>query len=127
MAKTVTVTFVLISHPEGYELHLEIERLKAEPSEHWSGNTHPVGIPVIALVLHMPRARGQPRRGAAWYATNSRRKRQKKFKKELALTYACRTRKPGRSRTPPMAYVDEFVPGWIWCFFESPYPTHSIP
>jgi hypothetical protein len=84
MAKAVTVTFILISRPEGYEMHLEIERPKAEPSECWSRDTHPVGISVIALLLHMPRARGRPRRGAAWYASDSRRKRQKKFEKALA-------------------------------------------
>jgi hypothetical protein len=91
-------------------MHLEIEWPKAEPSECWSRDTHPVGISVIALLLYMPRARGRPRRGAAWYASDSRRKRQKKFEKALAMACTRRTRKPGRTRTPPMAYVEEIVP-----------------
>jgi hypothetical protein len=105
MTKAVTVTFILISRPEGYEMHLEIERPKAEPSECWSRDTHPVSISVIALLLHMPRARGWPRRGATWYASDSPRKRQKKFKKALAM--AC-TQEPGSLGEP------ERLPWRMW-------------
>jgi hypothetical protein len=55
----------------------------------------------------MPRARGKPRRGAAWYAAESRRKRKEKFEKAMAI--AARRRK-NRPRTPPMAYVEEVIP-----------------
>jgi hypothetical protein len=46
----------------------------------------------------------------AWYAYDSRRKRQKKFERALALASARTTRKHGRHRTPPMAYVEETAP-----------------
>jgi hypothetical protein len=55
----------------------------------------------------MPRLRGTPRRGAAWYAAKSRRKRKQQF--EAALAMATRRRK-ARLRTPPMAYVVEEIP-----------------
>jgi hypothetical protein len=55
----------------------------------------------------MPRLRGTPRRGAAWYAAKSRRKRKQQF--EAALAMATRRRK-ARPRTPPMAYVVEEIP-----------------
>jgi hypothetical protein len=107
MAKAVTVTFILISRSDGYAMHLGVERPKAEPSECWCRDTYPFGILVIALLLYMPRARGRPRRGTAWYAFDSRRKRQKKFERALAMACTRRTRKPW---TPPMAYVEEIVP-----------------
>jgi hypothetical protein len=55
----------------------------------------------------MPRLRGTPRRGAAWHAAKSRRKRKQQF--EAALAMATRRRK-ARPRTPPMAYVVEEIP-----------------
>jgi hypothetical protein len=55
----------------------------------------------------MPRARGKPRRGAAWYAVESWRKRKEKFEKAMAI--AARRRK-SRPRTPSMAYVEEVIP-----------------
>jgi hypothetical protein len=54
----------------------------------------------------MPRARGKPRRGVAWYTVESRRQRQKKFEQALAMASFRRRRKP---RTPPMAYVEEIT------------------
>jgi hypothetical protein len=110
MAKAVTVILTLISCLDRYERYLEIAEPKAELSENWSRANLPLGISAIARLLHMPRARGQPRRGAAWYAFDSRRKRQKKFEKALALASTRRTRKPGRPGTPPMAYVEEITP-----------------
>jgi hypothetical protein len=55
----------------------------------------------------MPRARGWPRRGATWYATDSGRKRKKKFEKELTLAKRRRPRKSKGPGMPPMAYVEE--------------------
>ena len=55
----------------------------------------------------MPRLRGTPRRGAAWYAAKSRRKRKQQF--EAALALATRRRKE-RARSLPMAYVVEEIP-----------------
>jgi hypothetical protein len=63
------------------------------------------------LVLHqtptMPRARGKPRRGAAWYTAESRRQRKKNFEKAIAMAARRRNKTP---RTPPMAYVEEVIP-----------------
>jgi hypothetical protein len=55
----------------------------------------------------MSRARGQLRRGTAWYEFDSHGKRQKKFERALAMAHTRRTRKPW---TPPMACVEEIVP-----------------
>jgi hypothetical protein len=55
----------------------------------------------------MPRGRGKPRRGAAWYAAESWRKRKGKFEKAMAI--AARRRK-NRPCTPPMEYVEEVIP-----------------
>jgi hypothetical protein len=67
----------------------------------------------------MPRARGKPRRGAAWYTAESRRKRKENFEKAMAM--AARRRR-NRPRTPPMAYVEEVIPeGGL----ESP-PEHTL-
>jgi hypothetical protein len=67
----------------------------------------------------MPRARGKPRRGAAWYTTESRRKRKENFEKAMAMAAKRRRNRP---RTPPMAYVEEVIPeGGL----ESP-PEHTL-
>jgi len=55
----------------------------------------------------MPRLRGTPRRGAAWYAAKSRRKRKQTFEAALAIA---RRRRMARPHTPPMAYVVEEIP-----------------
>jgi hypothetical protein len=104
------ITFILINRLGGFGMHWEIERPKAEPSECRNRDTLPTGILAIVLLLYMPRARGRPRRGAAWYAFDSRRKRQKNFEKALAIACKRRTRKSKRNGTPPMAHVEEIVP-----------------
>jgi hypothetical protein len=108
MAKDIT--FVLINRLGGFVMHLKIAEPKAEPSRCRNRDTPSAGIPTIALLLSMPRARGRPRRGATWYTADSRRKRQKKFEKALALASRRRTRKSRRTGTPPMAYVEEIAP-----------------
>lgn len=55
----------------------------------------------------MPRLRGTPRRGAAWYAAKSRRKRKQTFEAALAIA---RRRRKAKPHTPPMAYVVEEIP-----------------
>jgi hypothetical protein len=57
--------------------------------------------------LAMPRIRGTPRRGAAWYAAESRRKRKAAFEKAIAI--ATRRRR-AKARSPPMAIVEEEIP-----------------
>jgi hypothetical protein len=64
-------------------------------------------------ILAMPRIRGRPRRGAAWYAAASRRKRKAQFEAAMAIVTRRRrhsSRHSTRPRTPPMAYVEEVVP-----------------
>jgi hypothetical protein len=82
-------------------MHLRFAEPKAEPSKSRDR----------AWLLSMPRARGWPRRGAAWYAADSRRKRQKNFEKALALASRRKTRKSRRLGMPPMVYVEEIAPG----------------
>jgi hypothetical protein len=43
------------------------------------------GILALTLTLTMPCARGRPRRGARWYAVDSRRKRNKRFERAMLL------------------------------------------
>jgi hypothetical protein len=109
MDKVVTVTLTLITCLDRYAMHLDVEWSKVETLECWSRDTFPVGISAIALFLYMPRARGQPHKGAAWYAFDSCRKWQKKFKKALDMACTRRIAKLGRTGTPPMVYVEEIV------------------
>jgi hypothetical protein len=55
----------------------------------------------------MPRIRGRPRRGAAWYAAESRRKRKANFERALAI--ASRRRKL-KLRAPPPVFIEEVIP-----------------
>jgi hypothetical protein len=94
-----TIIFALISSLGGFGMIRKVAKLNRDNLA--------MGTLAIALFLIMPRARGRPRRGAGWYAVDSRRKRQKNF--ERALTLAKR-RKPMKSRgigTPPMVIVEE--------------------
>jgi hypothetical protein len=116
MAMAVVVVLLLITRLDRIERHSPIaassaelilaEQQFADPLELWSRAFHPQGTLVISRVSTMPRARGKPRRGAAWYTAESRRQRQKKFEQALAMASLRRRRKP---RTPPMAYVEEIT------------------
>jgi hypothetical protein len=55
----------------------------------------------------MPRERGKPRRGPAWYSYAARQRRLQNL--EWALSIA-RTQRTARPHTPPMAYVEEEFP-----------------
>jgi hypothetical protein len=109
MAKAVTVILILINRLDNNERYSNFTEPNAEPPEFWSRVILPLGTSDISRFLNMPRARGKPRRGAAWYSFESRRQRQKKFEKALALASSRRNRKSGRPRTPPMAYVEEIT------------------
>jgi hypothetical protein len=86
---------------------LEQQQYSVAPLELWSRAAHLKGTLVIYGIPTMPRARGKPRRGAAWYTAESRRQRQKKFEQAIAMAAIRRHTKP---RTPPMAYVEEITP-----------------
>jgi hypothetical protein len=77
------------------------------PAEFWSKATHQGRTLVIYQTPTMPRARGKPRRGAAWYTTESRHQRKKKFEKAITMAAIRRSTTP---RMPPMAYVEEVIP-----------------
>jgi hypothetical protein len=47
--------------------------------------THTGGISLFPRDSAMPRIRGKPRRGAAWYAAESRRRRKKEFERAMAI------------------------------------------
>jgi hypothetical protein len=120
MAMAVAVALRLITGIDSIEKHLLLavftppahpqytppeQRFKVPPKL-WSRAVRPPGTLVIPRVSTMPRARGKPRRGAAWYTAESRRQRQRKFEQALAIASTRRSRKP---RTPPMAYVEEIT------------------
>jgi hypothetical protein len=56
---------------------------------------------------NMPRIRGRSRRGAAWYAAQSRRKRKETFERAIAM--ATRRRRQ-RHRRPPSAFDEQKTP-----------------
>jgi hypothetical protein len=68
---------------------------------------------------NMPRIRGKSRRGAAWYAAQSRRKRKENFERAMAMATRRRRERP---RMPPMAVVEEEIPAGG---LESP-PEHTL-
>jgi hypothetical protein len=108
MAATVTISLTLISHLNGKMMYLQIQFAGC-----WSRANLSVDAPALAQLLHMSRAHGKPRRGMAWYAYDSRRKRQKAFERALALASARATRatrEHERHKMPPMAYVEEMAP-----------------
>jgi hypothetical protein len=75
----------------------------------------PLRLAALSLCITMPRIRGTPRRGAAWHAAQSRRKRKADFEKALAVA----TR---RRRMRGMAIVEEVIPDEG---MESP-PAHTL-
>jgi len=105
MDATLTINLTLISCLDGNVMHLQIQFARC-----WSRDNLSINPPALAQLLHMPRAQGKPRRGVAWYAYDSHRKRQKVFERALALASARATREHGRHKTPPMAYVEETAP-----------------
>jgi hypothetical protein len=104
-----TLISILINNLEGFVMHLQVTKSRAEPVKNRYCDTLPAGIFRTTTLLSMPRARGRPRRGAAWYAADSQRKRQKKFERAMALASRRRFRKSRRTRSPPMAYVKEIT------------------
>jgi hypothetical protein len=85
-----------------------VQRLHlATPPPLRSNLTDAGSIKILRRVPVMPRIRGRPRRGAAWYAAESRRKQKAKFERAMAI--AARRRKIKR-RTPPKVIVEEVIP-----------------
>jgi hypothetical protein len=95
----IATIFSLISFLGGFGMHWKV----TEPSENNSAG----GILALVLVLTMPRARGRPRRGAGWYAADSRWKRHKKFERALVLAKRKRPRESKETDSPPRTYVEE--------------------
>jgi hypothetical protein len=85
-----------------------VQRLQlATPPPFRSNLTGTHSIRTLGRVPVMPRIRGRPRRGAAWYAAESRRKQKKNFERALAI--ATRRRKL-KLRTPPRVFIEEVIP-----------------
>jgi hypothetical protein len=61
----------------------------------------------LILTLAMPWARGRPRRGADWYAADSRRKRHKRFEWALLLAKKRRRWATIVMRSPPRTFIEE--------------------
>jgi hypothetical protein len=98
--------FIARSEPLGYQ---ELSR----PCVWQRNSLHSKVIPIrlkgpnrlaeLSPGIAMPRLRGTPRRGAAWHAAKSRRKRKEAFEKAMAVA----TR---RRRMRGMAIVEEVIP-----------------
>jgi hypothetical protein len=85
MAMAVAVILLLITRLDNIERHSLTAESNAElnfaephfvdPMELWSRDFHPQETLDISRFLIMPRARGNPRRGATWYTAESHRQR----------------------------------------------------
>jgi hypothetical protein len=91
--------YAIISLLGTLRMHLQL----TEPSKNRSEGE----ILALVLIFIMPRARGRPRRGAGWYAADSRRKRHKRFERALVLAKRKRRRETTAVDSPPRTYVEE--------------------
>jgi hypothetical protein len=94
-----TTIFALINLLGGFGMHWQL----TEPSK----NRRAGEVLALVLILIMPRARGRPRRGAGWYAADSRWKRHKRFERALVLAKKKRPRESKATDLPPRTYVEE--------------------
>jgi hypothetical protein len=106
IAISIIPWFIVRSAPPG-------DRELSRPCVLQQNSPHSKAVPISLKGSHccaallpgiaMPRLRGTPRRGAAWYAAKSRRKRKEVFEKAMAIA----TR---RRRMRGMAIVEEVIP-----------------
>jgi hypothetical protein len=66
-----------------------------------------VGVLAWFLAPAMPRLRGKPRRGAGWYAADSRRKRHRNFQRAVSVVRQRRRRANIAAGSPPITLVEE--------------------
>jgi hypothetical protein len=66
-----------------------------------------LGVLALLLAPAMPRLRGKPRRGAGWYAADSRRKRHRKFQRAVSMAKQRRRRVNTVASSPPRTFVEE--------------------
>jgi hypothetical protein len=71
------------------------------------GSSSVLGVLALILALAMPRVRGKPRRGAGWYAADSRRKRHRKFERAVIMAKQRRRRVNTVASSPPRTFVEE--------------------
>jgi hypothetical protein len=71
------------------------------------GSSSVLSALALILALSMPRVRGKPRRGAGWYATESRRKRHRKFERAMIMAEQRRRRVNTAESSPPRTFVEE--------------------
>ena len=77
---TTFLQFIARSEPPG---HQELSRISLQSRVTLFSPKKLSGLVASAPSTAMPRLRGTPRRGAAWYAAKSRRKRKEAFEKAL--------------------------------------------
>jgi hypothetical protein len=109
---TTFLRFIARSEPPG---HQELSRILLHSRVTLSRSQKPSGLVASAPGTAMPRLRGTPRRGAAWYAAKSRRKRKEAFEKAMVIA-ARRRRSRGKAiveEAPPDAR-QENPPEYTW-------------
>jgi hypothetical protein len=74
-----------------------------KPPEQWDCSSV-LGVLALNLALAMPRVRGRPRRGADWYASNSRRKRHRNFKRVVTIARQRQRRAIIAASSPPKPF-----------------------
>jgi len=71
------------------------------------GSNNVLSSLALILALSMPRVRGKPRRGAGWYAAESRRKRHRKFERAMIMAKYRRRQVNTVEILPPKTFVEE--------------------
>jgi hypothetical protein len=75
MAATITYAFARLTRNLSVRLKLSKQR----------GSSSVLGTMALILALSMPQVRWRPRRGASWYAVESRRKRHRRFERAMIM------------------------------------------
>jgi hypothetical protein len=92
-------------------IHLTFALHQPGCSEHWRCiQSAPIALTLLICTLSyptMPRERGRPCHGPAWYSFVARQWRVQRLERALSIARTQRWEKP---RTSPMAYVEEEIP-----------------
>jgi hypothetical protein len=91
-------------------LHFNFGLHQANNFELWCSHQNTPCNIAIRIVITMPRERGKPRHGSAWYTFAARQKRQQRLERALSMAKTQIARRARISWSPPMAFVEEVLP-----------------